>query len=213
MKQNTESTNLAPTQTAKSPAPGKFERTRIKLISAIRAEIKVNGDFNAEQVARRSKSSAANFYNHFPTKDEAMIAAYDQMMIELESSVADKCQIERLLDEGVQPFMANWVLELSRFFAANSSLFKLAQAAMNQSKSLRDLFRTHEAEIIEIYRRFIELGQSAGQFRKGDQVTMAQMLIVFTESWNHSLVQKLKPSDPLHTELTQALVRILARDK
>ena len=190
-------------------APGKFEKTRLKLVSAIRAEIRASGDFNAEQVARRSKSSAANFYNHFGTKDAALAAAYEQMMGELEALLAQQCSIETLLDEGMAPFMANWVLRSAAFFAEHAALFRLTQAGFGRSKVLRDLFRKYEASIIEIYRRFIELGQAANLIRAGDQLTMARMLVVFSESWHHSLVQKLTPGDTLHDELTLALVKIL----
>jgi len=185
--------NQAAHQAATAPATGKLSRTRMKLITAIREEIKESGDFSANQVARRSKSSPANFYNHFATKDAAISAAYDQMMTELTASVADQCRIESLLDSSMQVFVADWVLQLGGFFAENSSLFRLAQAGMGQSKALRDLFRTHETAVAETYQRFIKHGQAAGQIRNGDQTAMAQMLVVFTESWHHGLVQKLKP--------------------
>ena len=115
---------------SKASKTGKLGRTRMKLIAAIRAEIKESGDFNANQVARRSKSSPANFYNHFATKDAATHAAYDQMMSELAASVSDQCRIESLLDSSMQVFVADWVLQLGGFFAENSSLFRLAQAGM-----------------------------------------------------------------------------------
>lgn len=210
MGATTDKQTLPPSKASKA---GKLGRTRMKLIAAIRAEIKESGDFNANQVARRSKSSPANFYNHFATKDAATHAAYDQMMSELAASVSDQCRIESLLDSSMQVFVADWVLQLGGFFAENSSLFRLAQAGMGQSKGLRDLFRTHEQAIIETYQRFIERGQAAGQVRTGDQTAMAQMLVVFTESWHHRLVQKLKPGDPLHEQLTQAFIRILSPDK
>lgn len=216
MKQQTQADKPAvippSSSSKKASSSSKFERTRMKLVNAVREEIQDSGDFSADQVARRSKTSPANFYNHFATKDAALLAAYDQMMAELVTLVSDQCQIERLLDEGMQPFMAGWVLQTAGFFAANSALLRLAQAAFGRSKSLRNIFRTHEVIVIETYRRFIELGQAAQLIRQGDQVTMAQMLAVFTESWHHSLVQKLTPDDALHNELTQALVRILSPD-
>ncbi|MEH6558064.1 MAG: TetR/AcrR family transcriptional regulator [Oceanicoccus sp.] len=199
-------------QVAKVPFPGKFERTREKLVSAIRDEVRESGDFTADLVAKRSGSSSANFYNHFATKDEALIAVYDQLMSDLVALVSDQCKIERLLDEGVQPFMAGWVLRTAQFFADNAALFRLAQSAFGRSKSLRHLFKKYEAAVTEIYRRFIELGQAAGQIRGGDQDTMAQMLTVFSESWHHSLVQQLEAGDPLHDELSQALVRMVSTD-
>jgi AcrR family transcriptional regulator len=199
-------------QTAQSSSPGKFERTRAKLVKAIIDEVHERGDFNTELVAKRSGSSPANFYNHFATKDDALIAAYDHIMAGLLRLVSDQCRIDRLLDEGLQPFMAAWVMRTAQFFADNAALFRLTQSAFGRSKPLRDLFRTYEADVTESYRRFIELGQAAQQFRRGDQLIMAQMLTVFSESWHHRLVQKLEAGDPLHAELTQALVTMLSPD-
>jgi len=197
---------------AKTSSAGKFKRTRAKLVTAIRNEIHESGDFNADLVAKRSGSSPANFYNHFASKDTALIAAYDLMMSDLVALVADQCTIERLLDEGMQPFMAAWMLRTAQFFAENAALFRLTQSAFGRSKTLRDLFRKHEQAVTQCYRRFIELGQAAKQIRGGDPITLAQMLTVFSESWHHSLVQKLEADGPLHDELTQVLVRMLSPD-
>lgn len=199
-------------QTPHPQGSSKSERTRGRLVTAIRQEIHESGDFSAASVAARTGSSPANFYNHFATKDAALEAAYDETMADLNAFVTRQCQIERLLDEGIEAFMAGWVSRSAEFFAGNSALFRLAQAVFGRSKSLRDLFRSHEAQVLESYRRFIELGQSANQIRAGNQKVMAQMLLVFSESWHHSLVQKLTPGDALHQELTQGLVRILSVD-
>ena len=191
------------------PVAGKIERTRLKLVNAVRDEVKSSGDFNAEQVARRAGISPATFYNHFATKDQALIAAYENMMDNLVDLVANRCRIEKLLDQGMHDFMAEWVLSTTGFFSENASLFRLAQAAFGRSKDMRTLFREHEAAVIEHHRRFIELGQAARAIRQGNQLSMAQMLTVFSESWHHSLVQNLKAGDALHEELTRSLVRML----
>ena len=69
--------------------------------------------------------------------------------------VASRCRIEKLLDEGMHNFMANWVLSTAAFFSENVALFRLAQAAFGRSKDMRTLFREHEAAVMEHYRRFI----------------------------------------------------------
>ena len=190
-------------------APGKIERTRQKLVNAVRDEVNSSGDFNAELIAHRASISPATFYNHFATKDQALLAAYENVMDSLVDLVASRCRIEKLLDEGMHNFMENWVLSTAAFFSENVALFRLAQAAFGRSKDMRTLFREHEAAVMEHYRRFIELGQAAKAIRDGDQQSMAQMLTIFAESWHHSLVQNLKPGDALHEELTQSLVRML----
>ncbi len=192
------------------PASDKIRRTRLKLVGAVRDEVNSNGDFSAELVAHRASISPATFYNHFTTKDQALLAAYENMMDGLVDLVANQCRIEKLLDLGMHQFMANWVLDTAAFFSENAALFRLAQAAFSRSKEMRNLFREHETTVMEHHRRFIELGQAAKAIRPGDQHSMAQMLTIFAESWHHSLVQNLKPGDALHEELTSSLVRMLA---
>ena len=43
--------------------PGKVQRTRQKLINAIREEVAETGSFSAELIARRAGISMATFYN------------------------------------------------------------------------------------------------------------------------------------------------------
>ena len=192
--------------------PGKLERTRHKLVQALREEIGETGNFTAERVAARAGTSPATFYNHFDTKDDALVAAYQALMADLSQLVARRCQIENLLDEGGREFVSNWLLQTAEFFAGNSRLFRLAQAAIERSRELRELFRRQEESVIEVYRRFIELGQSAGLIRDGDSLAMAQVLVVITEGWYHPLIQRLEPGSPLHAEMTGALTRMLAPD-
>jgi AcrR family transcriptional regulator len=195
-----------------STGEGKVQRTRRRLVEAVRAEITARGGFSAESVARRAGTSTATFYNHFATKDEALTAAYEMLMGELVETVADACGIERLLDDGLAGLADRWVLRSAVFFRDNASLFRLAQAAIDRSKPLRDLFRHHEHLVIDTYRRLIERGQTAQVIRGGDVQAMAEALAVVSESWNHPLVQRLEAGSPLHRELTNTVVRMLAPD-
>lgn len=188
---------------------GKLGRTRHMLVAAIRAEVAVSGNFTAELIAQRAGISPATFYNHFATKDEALMAAYVDLMHELETLVASHCHIERLLDIGVQQLVSDWLLDAAVFFCGNAALFRLAQAALERSKPMRDLFRQHEQRILHIYQRLIELGQTAQVIRAGDVVAMAQVVVVISEGWYHPLIQKLKPGSALHQEMTDVLTRML----
>lgn len=131
-------------------------------------------------------------------------------MVELDETIAERCRIEALLDEGLRQFVSNWLLSTARFFSRNASLFRLAQATIEQSKAMRDIYRRHEGDAIQAYQRFIELGQAARVIREGDAPAMAQALVVITEGWYHPLIQKLKPDSALHQEMTEATVRLLA---
>ena len=188
---------------------GKLARTRHKLVRAVRDEIAENGGFSAERVALRAGTSTPTFYNHFATKDDALAAAYEQMMLGVVDMAQRKCQIERLLDEGLQVLVADWVLMTGAFFRENVRLSRLAQAAIDRSKTMRDLFREHEARTIEVYRRFIELGQAACAIRQGDPDAMASTLTITAQSWHHQLVQNVEAGDELHRELTGMIVAML----
>jgi AcrR family transcriptional regulator len=191
---------------------GKLERTRQKLVNAIREEIDVSGDFTAERVARRAGTSPATFYNHFASKDDALFAAYDALMIDLTATVVQCCRIESLLDAGLRRFASHWLVTTAAFFAGNAALFRLAQAAIERSREMRDLFRHHEEQVIQVFRRFIELGQAAQVIRSGDSLAMAQVLAVVSEGWYHPLILRIQPGSPLHDEMTSALVRVLGRE-
>jgi len=199
---------------AKSPSsPGKIARTRHRLIHAIRQEVCATGDFSAERVSLRAGVSPATFYNHFATKDEALVAAYQALMTDLDDMVTDRCRIEVLLDDGLREFMSKWLLNTASFFSTHAPLFRLAQAGIARSKELRNVFRQHQDFAIQAYARLIELGQAARAIRVGDSLILAQVLVVNTQGWFHPLIQKLKPNTGLHIEMVETLVRMLRPDE
>lgn len=178
----------------------------------MREEIGTRGSFSAEGVSQRAGVSTATFYNHFATKDEALTAAYEQLMDELVEMVSDNCRIEVLLDIGLYVLMERWILRAAEFFRHNAPLFRVAQAAIERSKPMRDVFRQHEASVIELYRRFIERGQAASLIRQEDPEAMARVVAVVSEAWNHPLVQRLEPGNAFHRALTGSIVRMLSPD-
>jgi AcrR family transcriptional regulator len=198
-----------------APAPRglkKTARTRLRLVEAVRAEIEHAGGFTAEQVARRAETSPATFYNHFPSKDEALAAGFAAVMDDLVAHVETHLHIERLLDAGLDRFAADWVLACVDFFRANSATLRAAQARMSASDELRRSFRAHEAAALALYVRFVELGQRARTVRAGDAEAIARALMIQNEGWNHPAVLKLTPGDPLHRELARGVVRHLESD-
>ena len=191
----------------------KVERTRLRLVRAVREEIEATGGFTAEVAARRAGTSAATFYNHLPSKHEALHAVYVELMDELVESVAAMLRIERVLEVGLEAFVAEWVQGVARFFRRNARVFSAAQVALPDSKAMRDVFRSREARALEIYERFVRLGQAARVLREGDVAAMAQVMMVTSEGWLHPSVQALEAGDALHAELTGSVVRMLAPDE
>ncbi len=188
---------------------GKTQRTRHKLVDAIREEIAATGSFSAESVAGRAGIATATFYNHFATKDEALSAAYEQLMGDVVAMVRAQCEIEKLLDLGLNAVVASWVLDTATFFKYNDALFRMAQAAIERSKRMRDLFREHEVLVIRCYQCFIERGQAASLICAGDPAVMAQVLTVVSESWNHPLVQRIEAGGEFHKALSSVVTGLL----
>ena len=188
----------------------KAERTRLRLVQAVRDEIGSTGAFTADLAARRAGSATATFYNHFPSKEVALQAVYVELMEELVESVERMLRIERVLEVGLDAFVGEWVLGVASFFRRNARVFSAAQVALPDSKAMREIFRDREAAALEVYARFVRLGQSARVLREGDVAAMAQVMMVTSEGWLHPSVQTIEAGDAFHTELTGSVVRMLA---
>ena len=188
----------------------KAERTRLRLVQAVRDEIGSTGAFTADLAARRAGSATATFYNHFPSKEVALQAVYVELMEELVESVERMLRIERVLEVGLDAFVGEWVLGVASFFRRNARVFSAAQVALPDSKAMREIFRDREAAALEVYARFVRLGQAARVLRDGDVAAMAQVMMVTSEGWLHPSVQTIEAGDAFHTELTGSVVRMLA---
>lgn len=196
-------------------APGerplrKTERTRLRLVDAVRAEIESTGGFTAELVARRAETSPATFYNHFANKDEALAASFTAVMRDLVTHVETHLRIDRLLEVGLETFARDWLMACIAFFRANSSTLDSAQAQVPASDELRHIFRDHEAAALAHYVRFVELAQKASVVREGDAAAIAHALMIQNEGWNHPAVLRPGVDEGLLAELASQVVRHLA---
>ncbi len=190
-------------------ALGKAERTRLRLISAVREALERQGGFTAESVARQAGSSTATFYNHFPSKEAALLAAFSTTMDELVGLLAEELRIERVLDLGLQGFAHGWVRRAAEFFRENAGVFRSAQVALPQSRQMRDVFRSHEEAALIRYERFVQLGQAARVIRPDERSALAQALMIVSEGWNHPRVFNMEEGGTLHGALAAVVVRML----
>ncbi|MEM1229812.1 MAG: TetR/AcrR family transcriptional regulator [Pseudomonadota bacterium] len=191
-------------------ALSKSRRTELRLVQAVRDEFAIAGGFSAAAVARRTGMSPATFYNHFPGKDEALLAAYVAMLDELVALVDEHCRIERLLALGLSGFFRDWLQAGIAFFAQNVALLRAGQVAMARSRPLREAYRHHEQAVLDRYQQLLQLGQAARVIRAGDSAAMSRVLLVQTESWYHPMVLRLEPRDELFHELAESYRRLLA---
>lgn len=192
------------------PAPlKKTERTRRRLLMALREELEEKGDFTGDRVALRAGSSPATFYNHFEGKEDAFDAAYSQLMDELVDQVAAVLRIERVQAAGLQRFASQWVSACIQFFRANQVLFGAAQAKAPVSGSIRQIYEQTEVRAIEACEDFVRRGQSAGLFRTGDARQIARVVMISSEGYHNPAVLAVADDDPLLDELARALCGML----
>ncbi|MEM7412791.1 MAG: TetR/AcrR family transcriptional regulator [Myxococcota bacterium] len=189
---------------------GKAERTRLRLVDAVRAEIQSEGSFSAQSVAERTESSPATFYNHFPSKSDAILAAFDAVMVDLVSFVGRTLDVARALEMGLADFLADWTWQSAEFFHDNSVVFAAARSQMPGSPEFRTVYRTREAEALVHYVRFVRLAQRAGIARDGDPQALAEVLMLVSEGWNHPLVLRMTRGDAFHVELARSVQAMLA---
>ncbi|MGH0029810.1 MAG: TetR/AcrR family transcriptional regulator [Myxococcota bacterium] len=188
----------------------KSERTRARLAAATREEIAAAGSFTAERVAVRAEVSAGTFYAHFPTKNDALAAAFSRVLDDLVDYVDAEVTVERLLEDGLEACCRRWAGGMAGFFAQNSLVFRAAQAAMSGSAALRETYRQHESAAFERYRRFLSLGQNAGAVRRGDVEVLVRALMVLTQAFHNPLLFGSDEDDPVFDELARALHACLA---
>ncbi|MCP5044505.1 MAG: TetR/AcrR family transcriptional regulator [bacterium] len=192
------------------PAGGKARRTYENLLEAVRCEIRATGSFTAERVAARSANSLATFYAYFPSKQDALTAAFARSLDRLATRVDERVRIERLLELGLAGFCSDLVRGCIDLFSEESLILRLAVAQLPESRELRSLYRNSEDTVFHLYHRFIEQGQAAGKLRRGDPHTMASAMLVITQGLNNPTLLALDPTDPLHLELHDVLARLLA---
>jgi AcrR family transcriptional regulator len=188
---------------------GKTDRTRLRLVAAIREEFAASGAFTADLVARRAGSSQATFYNHFASKEEALNAAFSAAMNDLVDMVTGQLQIERVLDAGLDRFASEWVLACVEFFRANSLVFSAAQMQFPRSTKLREIYRDREQAACERYERFVRLGQAARTIRTGDTSAIANVMMIASQGYNNAAILRMRSGDGLHIELTRMVVKML----
>jgi AcrR family transcriptional regulator len=192
-----------------SPSSPTTRRTHERLVAATRAEIAASGSFTAERVAARAGSSQATFYSYFPSKTDALAAAFASVMQELVAFTECELSIDRLLDLGLAALCRDLVEATASFFSEHEQVFRCAVAALPESRALREIYRGKEAAAFEAHRRFVERSQTAGQVRSGDAEVLARGLLVLLQGLNNPLVVHAPSGDPVRLELGRALFAYL----
>ena len=194
------------------PQGGKARRTYDALVHATREVIAATGTFSADTVAEQAGMSAATFYSYFPSKDDALAAAFDLVLTDLDAAGADALAVERLLDTDLHTVLADAVTGVLDVFRDNALVFRLALARLPDSKTIRDIYRRRERDGYEIIRRFVELGQKAGAIRRADTDRLTTGLLVTLQGLNNPILLQRGDDEPALGDIARMLEKLLSPD-
>ena len=172
------------------------------------------GAFTAERVAARAGTSPATFYAHFPTKDEALVAAFALVLEDLVTRTNAVLTIERLLDDGPEATCAALVAALIDVFSADALVFRVALARLHDSRALRDLYRRSEAASLAHLHQFVVRGQAAGLLAGGSPDEIAELVLVLSQGVNNPRLFRARRDGAdraLADGWTAAMHRVLTR--
>lgn len=194
------------------PDGGKARRTYDALVQATRSVIASTGTFSAETVAEHAGMSQATFYSYFPSKDEALAAALNLVLTDLDEAGAEALSIERLLDTDLRTVLREGVMAVLGVFRDNALVFRLALGRLPESKTIRDAYRRREKDGHAILRRFIELGQKAGAIRDADADVLTTTLLVTLQGLNNPILLQRRGNDAAVEEIVSMLEALLVDD-
>jgi AcrR family transcriptional regulator len=194
------------------PAGRKAQSTYRALVRWTRAVLAETGGFSAELVAERAGMSPATFYAYFPSKDEALAAALDEVLTELVDRSMRELDIERLLDDGLRAVMQRAAMACLDVFTASAVVLRLALARLPESRTIRHVYREHQRQAMEEIQRFIRLGAAAGRLSADDHESVSLALIVGFQGLNNPLLLNRERDDPAVSRTIDMLVHLLAPD-
>lgn len=146
----------ARTSTART---ARSRRTRAALVAAVRDELRSTGAFTAETVAERADCSPATFYGHFATKDDALTAAFEFVLIEMFEMLRDTITEDRIDAGDLDATVRDFVERQADIFRTESLVFRTALSRLPAHKALRHLYR--EAERVSLEHLAFVLGDKA----------------------------------------------------
>ena len=183
-------------------------RTRASLVASVRDELREFGSFTAESVATRADCSAATFYSHFATKDDALASAFELVLVELEALVRATFCADALLADGLDRTIEAWIDHQVEFFRDESLVFRAALGRLPFHQGIRHAYRETERLSLDHIVETIAAGQDAGVIRAGEPLALAEAFLVLSQGLNNPRV--LSPASShtlnhLHRAITSAL--------
>ena len=200
---------MASSPTLTVPAGRKARATHGALLRATKEVIASEGGFSGEQVAEKAGMSAATFYTYFPSKDEALAAVLDEVLAELVDRTLAELDVERLLEDGLEPVVRRAVLAALRVFSTSAVALRLAIARLPESPSIRRVYRDHQRRALDALERFVRLGTAAGKLSAPGVEGTAIAFLAALQGLNNPMLFNRKPKDPALVQIAGSLVHLL----
>lgn len=188
----------------------KAQRTYRSLVESTRAQIATTNGFTAELVAQRAGVAAATFYAHFPSKDDVLAAALDEVLSDLVTRTLDELQVEKLLEHGLRSVVTRAVSAAVEVFRADAGVFRLALARLPESRAIRRVYRRHQEVATADLTRFLKLGVAAGKVAPVDPDAATVALLVFFQGLNNPLLLQRNGADDATEMLIDMVDRVLS---
>ncbi|MEM8904153.1 MAG: hypothetical protein AAGF02_10655 [Actinomycetota bacterium] len=169
------------------------QRTRGALVAAVHDRLAADGTFTAGDIAADVGCTAATFWAHFGTKDDAITAAFVTALDDL------VVLAEHLFDR--RPVTAEHVIdELITYFDRRALLYRSAIARFPEHRPLRVAYRGAEARTVDAVAR------SLGPDRTLDD---AVAVVVFCQGINNPTLLRSAPGGRTRRRLADALATLL----
>jgi AcrR family transcriptional regulator len=189
------------------PATRKARATYDSIVEATRSELR-HRTLSPEAIAERARVSPATFYTYFSSKDEVLAVALHAALSERFERLHAVLSIEELLDHGLPAVAESIVEETVASYRRDAGTIQLAIIRSEESKAIEGVLRHWSTTTLDELRRFIGLGQRAGQLRDGDVDRMATAMLISLQGYKSPLLLE-SSDDALVGELASMLTTLL----
>jgi AcrR family transcriptional regulator len=179
-------------------------RTRAALVDAVRSDLRATGGFTATTVAEHAGCSAATFYSHFATKDDALASAFEIVLHDLTDLIEATVTSQRIETFGLAPMIEGWVDAQVDFFRGESLVFRAALSRLSDHRGIRHAYREAERVTLDHLLTQFSAAQHNRTVRPGNVEVLAEAFLVVSQGLNNPRVLRTDA-----TALRDALVRPL----
>ena len=158
------------------------------LVESTRHVVRNTGALSPDEVAATAGMSVATFYVYFPNKDEALAAAFDASLGELNAATREALDPAHLLDHGLEFVLRELGRNVVRRFTHDAALFRLSISRLPESETIRRVYRSREEEALLALTEFVSRGIRAGAVRDTDPERLAKAMLISLQGYQNPLL-------------------------